>query len=98
MVRVMTPLAKMFTGKEVLTVLNEAIEAFGGMGYIESSMIPVLLRDAQVLPIWEGTTNVMSYDFVRALMKKENKYWPLESLTNYFEKSFEKMKSSNNRG
>lgn len=40
------------------------------MGYIEGTMLPTLLRDAQVLSIWEGTTNVLCYDFVRALMKK----------------------------
>ena len=40
------------------------------MGYIEGSMLPSLYRDAQVLPIWEGTTNVMCYDFVRAISKK----------------------------
>ena len=66
----MTPLMKLFTGKEVLTVLTEVLESFGGMGYIEGSMLPTLLRDAQVLSIWEGTTNVLCYDFVRALLKK----------------------------
>ena len=29
--------------------------------------MPLLLRDAQVLPIWEGTTNVLSLDTLRAL-------------------------------
>jgi acyl-CoA dehydrogenase len=29
--------------------------------------LPQLLRDAQVLPIWEGTTNVFSLDTLRAL-------------------------------
>ena len=31
--------------------------------------MPRLLRDAQVLPIWEGTTNVLSLDLLRALAK-----------------------------
>jgi hypothetical protein len=42
--------------------VSEAIEAFGGAGYIEDTGIPLILRDAQVLPIWEGTTNVLSLD------------------------------------
>jgi hypothetical protein len=29
----------------------------------------MLLRDAQVLPIWEGTTNVLSLDTLRAVAK-----------------------------
>ena len=38
------------------------IESFGGAGYVEDTGLPQLLRDAQVLPIWEGTTNVLSLD------------------------------------
>jgi hypothetical protein len=45
---------------------SEVVEAFGGAGYIEDTGIPRLLRDAQVLPIWEGTTNVLSLDLARA--------------------------------
>jgi hypothetical protein len=29
---------------------------------LEDTQLPVLLRDAQVLPIWEGTTNVLCLD------------------------------------
>lgn len=52
LLRVMVPLMKLFTGKEVLSFLSEVLESFGGMGYIEGSMLPVMLRDAQVLSIW----------------------------------------------
>jgi len=34
---------------------------------VEDTGIPRLLRDAQVLPIWEGTTNVLSLDTLRAM-------------------------------
>ncbi|HJP60002.1 MAG TPA: acyl-CoA dehydrogenase family protein, partial [Gemmatimonadaceae bacterium] len=47
------------------------IEAFGGAGYVEDTGIPRLLRDAQVLPIWEGTTNVLSLDTLRAIQKAD---------------------------
>ena len=36
---------------------------------LEDNHIPVLLRDAQVLPIWEGTTNVLSLDVLRSIKK-----------------------------
>ena len=36
---------------------------------MENSRIPVILRDAQVLPIWEGTTNILSLDFVNDIFK-----------------------------
>jgi acyl-CoA dehydrogenase len=48
---------------------SEVIEAFGGQGYMEDTGLPRLLRDAQVLPIWEGTTNVLSLDALRVLAK-----------------------------
>jgi alkylation response protein AidB-like acyl-CoA dehydrogenase len=38
---------------------------FGGAGYVEDTGLPVLLRDSQVLPIWEGTTNVLALDTLR---------------------------------
>jgi alkylation response protein AidB-like acyl-CoA dehydrogenase len=65
--RLLTPVAKLFTGKEAVAVASEAIECFGGAGYIEDTGLPRLLRDAQVLPIWEGTTNVLSLDVLRAI-------------------------------
>jgi alkylation response protein AidB-like acyl-CoA dehydrogenase len=65
--RILTPIAKLLTGRQVVQVVSEAIEAFGGAGYVEDTGLPVLLRDAQVLPIWEGTTNVLSLETLRAL-------------------------------
>jgi acyl-CoA dehydrogenase len=67
LVRLLTPLMKLTTGKQVVAVASEALEAFGGAGYVEDTGLPVLLRDAQVLPIWEGTTNVLALDALRAL-------------------------------
>jgi acyl-CoA dehydrogenase len=67
LLRLLTPVAKLTTGKQVVAVVTEAIEAFGGAGYVEDTGLPVLLRDAHVLPIWEGTTNVLALEALRAL-------------------------------
>ena len=67
LLRVMTPITKLTTARQSVAVLSEAIEAFGGAGYVEDTGLPLLLRDAQVLPIWEGTTNVLALDALRAL-------------------------------
>jgi hypothetical protein len=67
LLRILTPVAKLLTGRQTVQVLSEVIESFGGAGYVEDTGLPVLLRDAQVLPIWEGTTNVLSLDTLRAL-------------------------------
>ncbi|HET7844547.1 MAG TPA: acyl-CoA dehydrogenase family protein [Xanthomonadales bacterium] len=67
LLRLLTPVVKLLTGKLVVAGLSEVCEAFGGAGYVEDTGVPGLLRDAQVLPIWEGTTNVLSLDVLRVL-------------------------------
>ncbi|RDI97782.1 acyl-CoA dehydrogenase [Dyella solisilvae] len=67
LLRLLTPLAKLWTGKMAVRMCSEALECFGGAGYIEDTGLPQLLRDAQVYAIWEGTTNVLSLDSLRAL-------------------------------
>jgi alkylation response protein AidB-like acyl-CoA dehydrogenase len=64
-------LTKLATAKQAVSVISEALECFGGQGYMEDTGLPRLLRDAQVLPIWEGTTNVLSLDALRVLGKPE---------------------------
>jgi alkylation response protein AidB-like acyl-CoA dehydrogenase len=67
LLRLLTPVMKLTTGKQAVAVASEVLEAFGGAGYVEDTGLPGILRDAQVLPIWEGTTNVLSLDLLRAL-------------------------------
>lgn len=68
LLRVITPIAKLLTAKQAVAVVSECMEAFGGAGYVEDTGLPLLLRDTQVLPIWEGTTNVLALD---ALLRGE---------------------------
>ncbi len=67
LLRVLTPLAKLWTGKLAVAIASECCEALGGAGYIENTGMPLLLRDSQVFAIWEGTTNVLSLDVLRVL-------------------------------
>lgn len=69
LLRLLTPLAKLWTGKLAVAIASECCEALGGTGYIENSGMPLLLRDAQVYPIWEGTTDVLSLEVLRALSR-----------------------------
>ena len=73
--RLLTPLAKLFTGKIGVALASEILESFGGAGYMEDTGIPILLRQAQTLSIWEGTTNVLALDAVRAI-EREGAYQP----------------------
>ncbi|HVE73021.1 MAG TPA: acyl-CoA dehydrogenase family protein [Thermoanaerobaculia bacterium] len=65
--RILTPIVKAVTGKLAVPCVSEAMELIGGNGYIEESPMPRLLRDAQVLPIWEGTTNILVLDALRVM-------------------------------
>ena len=71
LLRALTPLVKLYTAKKAIHISSEVLESFGGAGYIEDTGLPYLLRDAQVYSIWEGTTNVLSLDFLR-VCEKEN--------------------------
>lgn len=68
--RLLIPLVKLFTAKEGVQISSEVTESFGGAGYIEDTGLPQILRNAQVLAIWEGTTNVLSLDALRAIQKE----------------------------
>ncbi|MCP4357339.1 MAG: acyl-CoA dehydrogenase, partial [Chloroflexi bacterium] len=67
LLRLLTSINKLVTGRQGVMVTSEILEAHGGAGYVEDTGLPLLLRDAQVLPIWEGTTNVLALDTLRAL-------------------------------
>jgi alkylation response protein AidB-like acyl-CoA dehydrogenase len=69
LLRMLTPIVKATTGKQAVLSASEVVESFGGAGYVEDTGLPRILRDAQVLPIWEGTTNVLSLDLLRAVGK-----------------------------
>ena len=54
---------------------------------MEDTGLPVLLRDSQVLTIWEGTTNVLSLDLLRALRCED----ALEALVNDLVRRIERI-------
>lgn len=74
LLRIITPMTKAVTAKISIAVISESIEALGGIGYLENEEplnLARLLRDAQVLSIWEGTTNVLITDLV-GMLKRES--------------------------
>lgn len=49
LLRLLTPVCKLFTAKQAMEVAQEALEGFGAAGYMEDSGLPRILRDAQVI-------------------------------------------------
>ncbi|WP_374718565.1 acyl-CoA dehydrogenase family protein [Parageobacillus toebii] len=67
--RLLIALLKMRTAEEAIAFAHEAIEMHGGNGYIEDFVTPRLLRDAQVLTVWEGTANILGLEVLRLMRK-----------------------------
>jgi putative acyl-CoA dehydrogenase len=49
---------------------SEALECFGGNGFIEESGMPRLYREAPLTSIWEGSGNVAALDALRAMHRE----------------------------
>ena len=79
--RGLVPIAKLTLAKQAIAHASETLECFGGAGYIEDTGLPRILRDAQVLSIWEGTTNVLSLDVLRAERKERSLSLIVEDLS-----------------
>lgn len=67
--RVMTPVAKFWNCKRAVGLTGEAMEVFGGNGYVETGPMGRLFREAPVNSIWEGSGNVMCLDVLRAVAR-----------------------------
>ena len=77
LLRLLTSIVKLATGRQAVAAASEVLELFGGAGYVEDTGLPLLLRDSQVFPIWEGTTNVLALDALRALLADGTGLWLL---------------------
>ncbi len=67
--RVMTPAAKFWVCKRGVEMSGEAMEVFGGNGYVQEGVMARLFLEAPVNSIWEGSGNVMCLDVLRALAR-----------------------------
>lgn len=67
--RLYIAIMKKETAEQAVHYASEAIELHGGNGYIEDFVTPRLLRDAQVLTVWEGTANILALELIRLVEK-----------------------------
>jgi len=67
--RLLTPVAKFWNTKRSIATTAEAMEVFGGNGYVETGAMGRLFREAPVNSIWEGSGNVMCLDLLRAVSR-----------------------------
>jgi len=63
-------MAKAFASDVGMNVTTEAIQVFGGYGYIRSFPVEKLFRDAKLYQIYEGTSEIQRIVIARFIMKK----------------------------
>ena len=70
LLRILTPLIKFRACRDARKVTGDAMEVRGGCGYIEEWSDARLVRDAHLGSIWEGTSNIVALDVVRAVKRE----------------------------
>jgi acyl-CoA dehydrogenase len=70
LLRILTPLLKFRACRDARVVTGDGMEVRGGCGYVEEWPEPRLLRDAHLGSIWEGASNVVALDVMRAVRKE----------------------------
>lgn len=68
--RIVTPAAKLWVAKRSIELGAEAMEVWGGNGYVEDGPMGRLYREMPVISIWEGSGNVMALDMLRAIARE----------------------------
>ena len=71
LVRILTPLIKFRACRDARKVTGDGMEVRGGCGYIEEWVESRLVRDAHLGSIWEGTSNIVALDVLRAIQKND---------------------------
>jgi len=63
-VEVMTPLVKGWCTEASMEITSLGVQVHGGMGFVEETGAAQYMRDARILPIYEGTNGIQALDFV----------------------------------
>jgi putative acyl-CoA dehydrogenase len=70
--RLATAVAKYWCCKRTPMFAAEALECFGGNGYVEAGPMARLFRESPLNGIWEGSGNVIALDVLRAISREPN--------------------------
>ena len=63
-------IAKLFSSEAAMRITTDAIQIHGGYGYIEDYHVERFFRDAKILEIGEGTSEVQKIVITREILKK----------------------------
>jgi alkylation response protein AidB-like acyl-CoA dehydrogenase len=63
-------MAKLFASEHAVLHAADAIQIFGGYGYMTEYGVERLLRDAKITEIYEGTSEIMRWVIASQLLKE----------------------------
>ncbi|MGE5418453.1 MAG: acyl-CoA dehydrogenase [Acidobacteriota bacterium] len=74
MFQISNPLCKAYASDMAWPLIGDAIQTYGGYGFIEEYPVAQLARDVKIFSIWEGTNFIQSLDLLgRKFMMKKGK-------------------------
>ncbi|MEO1334781.1 MAG: acyl-CoA dehydrogenase family protein, partial [Myxococcota bacterium] len=65
----LTPMAKAYATDIGCEVASEAVQIFGGMGFVEETGAAQIYRDVRITPIYEGTNGIQAWDLSHRKLK-----------------------------
>ena len=67
----LTSMAKLYAARTAVLVTDEAVQIFGGYGYILENEVERYYRDAKITEIYEGTKEIQKNTIAGILVKKK---------------------------
>ncbi len=64
-------MAKLFASDMAMKVTTDAVQVFGGPGYMRDYPVEKMMRDAKILQIYEGTNQVLRNDIISHVYKRK---------------------------
>ena len=71
-VDILNPLAKAYCSDVAWELVADAIQVYGGSGYIEEYPVAKQARDVKIYSIWEGTNYIQAMDLIGRKWRMEN--------------------------
>jgi len=62
-------MAKLYASEVAMEVSVEAVQVFGGNGFVKEYHVERLMRDAKITQIYEGTSEIQQMVISRAILK-----------------------------
>lgn len=99
LLRIFSSLSKAYVCKHSIPLMYGCLEALGGVGYLNNTEsehlnLSRIFRDCCVLATWEGTTDVLSSDMLRALLHPREGRTSVDALAWFFEKNMKTTPSA----